>query len=372
MIPYVTPTDLLGDPSAPSSVTGPSDQATLGINFNVISTSRLWEMCIAATAIVDNIAGQTLRGASFYEELSAPGHRVGFVNPDLARFTTSRKPILSVVSGQFAYGSPPWQWNPIPIANIVPEEPPFTDFESAAWESAVSGQAAILIGQGFVGWGAGRMGTRVGLRYLTGWPVTGITPSASIDGTFTSGSDSATVPDTTGIAVGAPVSAASLPVGTIVTAITGTTLTLSNAATASGTALLTVGYAPGVSVLNVDDITVWGLGVRGSIYDGLSTEYATSVSVAGATMTPTPVGPGTITLSAPTIYGHLPGVSLSAMPGSIRWATMLAVKIQALERGSMAVTAQSTPGRSTSAGGSAIDRTYKAIEKLLLPYRRVW
>lgn len=372
MIPYVTPTDLLGDPTAPASVTTPQDQATLGINFNTIATSRLLEMCVAATAMVDNLAGQTLRATSFYEELSAPGHRVGFINSDLARFVTSRKPILSIVSGQFAYGSPPWQWTPIPVENIVAEEPPFADFSSAAWESAVSGQAAILIGQGIVGWGAGRMGTRVGLRYLTGWPVTGLVATASPIGTFIASSDVVTVSDVTGIVVGAPVSAAQLPAGTFVASISGTSITLTTYATTSGTGTLTVGYAPSVTTLNVDDMTSWGLGVRGALYDGNNTEYATSLSVSGTTMTPTPVGPGTITLTSPTLYAHLPGISLSAMPGSLRWATMLAVKIQALERGSMAITAQSTPGRSTGAGGSAIDRTYKAINTLLMPYRRVW
>ncbi len=372
MIPYVTPTDLVGDPAAPATVSGPQDQATLGINFNVIATSRIWEMCVAATAMIDTLAGQTLRGTSFYEELSGPGHRLGFVNPNLARFVTSRKPILSIVSGQFAYGSPPWQWNPIPATNMVPEEAPFTDFESAAWEAAVSGQAAILIGQGFVGWGAGRMSTRVGLRYLAGWPVAGLSAAGTPQTTFTVSSDTVTVSDPTGAVVGAPVTSSFLPVGTTITAVSGDTLTLSQSATSSGSGVLTIGYPAGVSTIAVDDVTAWSLGVRGALYDGLSTEYVTSVSVSSATMTPTPVGPGTITLASPTAFAHLPDITLSAMPGAVRWATMLAVKVQALERGSMAITAQGTPGRSTGAGGSAIDRTYKAIQALLMPYRRVW
>lgn len=367
MIPYVTPTDLLGDPSAPPSVTGPSDQATLGMNFNTIATSRLWEMCYTATAMVDAIAAQTLRGSSVYEELSGPGHRLG-LTPSGLRFVTVRKPLLEAISGQFSAGQPPWQWNPITLANIVPEQPPLTDFSSASWEAADPGVAAFLIGN--VAWGMRPI--RVGLRYLAGWPVTGLDPAATTSATFTSSSDSVTVVSATGIEVGAPVSAAFLPAGTTVTNVTGTTLTLSAAATASGTGTLTVGYAPGVTSLNVDDITTWGLGIRGTIYDGTYSESATSTAVSGATMTPTPTGPGTVTLASPTTYGHLPGVVWSAMPGAIRWATMLAVKVQALERGSTAVTAQATPGRSSSAGGSAIDRTNDTITKLLLPYRRAY
>ncbi len=372
MIPYVTPTDLLGDPSAPPSVSGSSDAATLGMNFNVISPARLYDMCVAATAIIDNLAGQTLRGASFYEELMAPGHRVGFINSDLARVITSRKPILSVVSGQFAYGGPPWQWNPIPIANIVPEEPPFTDYGSAAWEGAVAGQAAILVGQGFLNWGAGRMGMRVGLQYLSGWPVTGLLPAAAPTATFTSGSNVVAVASVTGIEVGAPVSAGQIPVGTTVESVAGSDVTLTAAATSSGAGILTVGYPAGATVISVDDVATWSLGIRGTIYDGVYAETATSVSVSSAVMTPTPVGPGTITLASPTLYGHLPGVAFSAMPGSLRWATMLAVKAQALERGSTAITAQGTPGRSSGAGGSAIDRAYASIKALLAPYRRVY
>lgn len=369
MIPYVTPIDLLGNPSAPASVGVPNDQATLGINFNQITLSRLWEMCYIATQQIDVVAAQTLRGDSVYDELSGPGWRLGLLNGVTARFVTSRKPILSVVSGQAAYGGPPWQWNPIPVANIVPASPPWTSFDSAGWEAANPGQAALLIGS-FGGLVGGSLGTRVGIRYLSGWPVTGLLPVATTEATFTSSSNSIVVTSATGIVDGAPVTAALLPAGTTVTGISGTTISLSAPASGAGSGLLTVGYPPGTTVINVDDITTWGLGVRGTIHDGQNSESALSTVVDGATMTPTPVGPGTITLASPTIFSHLPGVAFSAMPGPIRWATMLAVKTQALERGAVAVTAQSTPGRSSSAGASSITRTNEAIAQMLIPYRR--
>ena len=371
MIPYITPTDLLGDPSAPPSITGSNDQATLGINFNTISLPLLWQMCWTATAKVDEIAAQTLRGESFYEENSGPGHRVGVLPNGTVRFITSRKPLLSVISGQAAYGRPPWQWNPIPVANIVLEVPVFNNFASYGWEAANPGQASLLIG-GSCGWGAGRLGTRVGIRMLTGWPVTGLLPSATTTATFIESSDSITVESADGIVVGSPVSATQLPASTVVTAIDDMTLTLNNEASASGSGALTVGYASGVTSINVDDITTWALGIRGTIFDGLYNESVVSTAVSGETMTPTPVGPGTITLASPTLYAHLPDVALSAMPGNIRWATMLAVKAQALERGAMAITAQSTPGKATGAGLSAIQMTYQAIRDILKPYRIVY
>jgi hypothetical protein len=368
VIPYVTPTDLLGDPTAPPSITGSNDQATLGINFNTISVPLLWQMCWTATAKVDEMAAQTLRGASFYEELSAPGHRVGILPNGTARFVTSRKPLLSVISGQAAYGRPPWQWNALTLDSIVLEVPVFNDFASYAWEAANPGQASLLIGAG-IGWGGGRLGTRIGIRMLTGWPITGLLPAATTTATFTESSNSITVESAEGIVIGSPVTASQLPASTVVTGVSGETLTLNKEASASGSGTLTVGYAAGVTSLNVDDITTWGLGVRGTIFDGLNNESALSVSVSGETMTPTPVGPGTITLATPTLYSHLPNVALSAMPGNIRWAVMLAVKAQALERGAMALTAQSTPGKATGAGMMAIQSTYKAISDILKPYR---
>ena len=247
----------------------------------------------------------------------------------------------------------------------------FNNFTSYAWEAANPGQAALLIGASG-GWSAGRLGLRAGIRMLTGWPVTGLLPAATTTATFTENSDSATVVSAAGIVVGSPVSATLLPAGTTVTAIDELVLTLSNEASAAGSGPLVVGYAPGVTSINVDDITTWGLGVRGTIFDGLYNESAVSVSVEGETMTPTPVGPGAITLATPTIYGHLPGVAFSAMPGNIRWATMLAVKAQALERGSLALTSGTTPGRSSGAGGSAIQNTHKAIREMLRPYRIVY
>lgn len=371
MIPYVTPYDLLGDPSAPPSVTAPSEFATLGFNPSRIALSRLWQMCWTATTMVDGIAAQTLRGQSFYEENFGPGHRLGILANGIARFVTSRKPILSVVAAQGCYGGPPWQWNPIPTANVVLETPVFTDFGSAGWEAADPGQAALLI-SGTGGWAAGRLGLRVGVTYLCGWPVCGLEPAAASVATFTANENIVTVGDATGYAVGAPVISPFLPAETTIEAIDDTTLSLSAPAVAPGSGALLAGYPAGVTTINVDDIATWTLGIRGTIYDGLNTESAVSVSVDGANLTPTPVGPGTITLASPTIWPHIPGVAFSAMPSSIRWATMLAVKIQALERGATAVTAAGTPGRSSNSGGSSIARTTAEIQRLILPYRRVW
>lgn len=365
MIPYVTPTDLLGNPSPPPSVAGISDAATLGVNFQQISPQRLWDMCYVATEMVDEICGLELRAGSVYEELFGPGHRLAMIGGGNARFITSRKPIISVVSGRRSYGGPPFNWQPIPPDNLIPEETPFSNPGTAAVNGATSGMAAVVIGAGYVGYGAGRMGMRVGLTYLAGWPIAGLTPSVVTTGDLTSGSTTIGSVDTTGVAPGAPLSAPGLPAGTVVESIGTSTLTVSQAATTTASGVtLTIGYPPGVTALELDDVTAWGLGIRGTIHDGTFSE---SVSAIAASTT---AGPGTITLAAPTVNPHLPAVTISAMPATIRWATMLGVKIQALERGAVAVTAQGTPGRSTSAGASAAANTRRAMEALLMVFRR--
>ncbi len=346
------------------------DMATLGINFAQITTDRLLDLCKMATNRIDNIAGQTLRATAFYEELNGPGHRVGFTG-QATRFITSKKPVLSVISGQSAYGGPPFKWNPISLTAMVPENSPFSTYDSASWDGSVSGQAAILIGPGYVGWGNGRQGTRIGIRYLAGWPVCSLEPSAIISGTLTSGSTSVTLSSTTGVLAGATISGSGIPSETTILSLAGSVATLSQAATISGTSSLTVGYAPGVTSLNVDDITAWSLGVTGTVQDGTYSETALSVTtvpqVSGAIS-----GAGSVTLSAPTTYAHAPGVLLTAMPPMIRWATMLAVKVEAIERGATASTAQSMPGRSVGGGGSSITRTLKDIRDILKPFARVW
>lgn len=375
MIPYVTPTDVRGNPSAPAGRNVPSDAATLGFDAHSIEYQRLWEMCQTATNICDQMAGLSLRATSLYEELYGPGHRLANVADGSAlRFVTSRKPILSVLAGQVAHGGPPFSWTAIPAANLAPEQPPFTDVGSAGWDFATSGQAAILIGSSPIS-----AGTRIGVTYLSGWPVAGITPAASPSGTVTG-----TFPNTTtvtglsvtaGIAPGAPVTGEGIPEGTTVVSInTGAeSLVLSNPAPAAGEVALTIGYAPGATTLNVDDVTAWTLGISGEIADGTYTESVTSTAaVANAPAGQlTPQGPGVVTLASPTVFAHRPGRALTAMPYTLRWVALLGVKAQALERGATALTSQGAPGRSTSSGASAITRIYEVMRMLIAPYRRV-
>jgi hypothetical protein len=378
MIPYVTPTDLLGSPVAPPNVTMPSDAATLGINFQQISEARLWEMCGIASNMCDTICGMTLRATSLYEELQGPGMRLGMQGDYVTRFLTSRKPILQVISGQMTYGGPPWTWVTIPTANLAPEQPVMDNFGSGAWNGATSGQASILIGNMNL-WAWGRKNTRIGLTYLSGWPHTGLLPAAKFSGVITMAYPSSTsitsIASTTGILAGAPIYGEGIPANTTVVSVATNSIVISNAAAAEGTFTFTVGYPAGATTLNVDDATAWNVSgsVYGCIYDGIGTEAVQVIGVTSdAVGLATPEGPGVVTLSTGTSFPHSDGVALTTMPGNIRWATMLGVKIQALERGATAITAQGTPGRGTTSGQGKMDHNYQAMVDLLKPFRRVY
>ncbi|MFN3875598.1 MAG: hypothetical protein ACK4L7_06770, partial [Flavobacteriales bacterium] len=74
----------------------------------------------------------------------------------------------------------------------------------------------------------------------TGWntPTLPPTMSGNVPTTTTAGSNTATVGSAAGLVVGMGVSGPNIPPGTTITAISGTTLTLSNTATGTGTSLL--------------------------------------------------------------------------------------------------------------------------------------
>ncbi len=80
------------------------------------------------------------------------------------------------------------------------------------------------------------------------YPKWGGTPLNLPGTTTTSGSANVTVASSSGLAVGNPVMGSGIPDGTFVQAIAGTTVTLTNAATASGTITLTAWNAPAIPI----------------------------------------------------------------------------------------------------------------------------
>lgn len=367
--PYVSPIDLLGNP------VGPADAAPLGINFNNFSSDRLEMICAQVTRIVDDLCNQELRATICYEEMSAPSFRVS-IQPSMgtARFVTARKPIQSVVAAQVAYGGPPWTFNAIPatscaVSDLAPGSTTTTQLGQGG-----TGVAAVLIGGGYVNWCSGKQGQRVGVWYDAGYAHAGLLPVATPTGTLTSGSNTITgLSSDTGIVDGCAISGTGIQPGTTVESFTSSSITLSQPASLTTTGVVAIGYPPGATSLQVDDVTSFD-GTLCPIYDADNYEQVSVLTSASSQETQgVPVGAGTLALANGTIFPHAAdGVLISAMPGSVRWAAMLGARALALTRGATAVTIGGVPGRSTYAGQNAVKAAREEMVAWLAPYRRTY
>ena len=285
-------------------------------------------ICEIATTNVNGEVGQQLRATVDIEANQAPSHRCGILNNGMARFMTSMAPVLKVVQVQVAYGGPviaaggataAFQYTTLPSGIAFPEQQPFGVYGSSAPGGATAGQNAILIAGGYVNWWAGRMGTRVLVTYVNGWPHTALTAPA----------------------------------------------------------------VQGATSIEVDDVTGWynsalTEGALGWIYDptppggGNETIQCTGVTATGA-VNGEPAGPGTLTLASGMAYAHTAGPLVSAMPTSIRDAAGLFAAAEGLRKGMAAITAPNIPG---SGGGSgSVQSAIEYLEKLaaieLNTFRRI-
>jgi hypothetical protein len=121
--------------------------------------------------------------------------------------------------------------------------------------------------------------------------------------------------------------------------------------------------------LTVDDITGWD-GAAGNVYDGSSQEFVSVTDVTPDTSGAIS-GPGTLTLSAPLVYGHDKGTIVSTLPASVMQAAIYLCVSQALTRGATATTVQSISGGPTG-GGTTTQTAYVDMAKALVkPFGRV-
>lgn len=105
---------------------------------------------------------------------------------------------------------------------------------------------------------------------------------------------------------------------------------------------------------------------RATIFDPGGAEEVILATAASAT-----TGPGTLTLSSPTVYEHPAGTMVSTLPGSIQWAAVLFATSIALTRGATATTVQAIPGGSPALAGKGPESLAQEAELLLHSYRRV-
>lgn len=264
-------------------------------------------ICLQATARVDQIVNQPLRSVQTTEELEGPNYRVTVQwQSGNGRMIAARWPVTQVTNVQVAPNSGwPRQWAVLPAGNFEPEFP-VDGLYGAGVPSAGAGGQSILFAPGFMNWRLGRLGFRVSATYLSGWPHTVMT--------------------------------------------------------AAGTA--------GQSALVVDDCTGWVLSgsnggtisAAGIIYDAVGGGQEPVTCTAASAVS----GPGTLTLAAPLNYAHAAGIMVSAMPQTIIWATALLASQAALARGATATTIQTTGGRQQG-GMHPLEAEARA---LLSTYRR--
>lgn len=344
--PYQLPQDLKNQPLGISWTTlggGASLKGTPAEQEAAI-TSIAW----AATSLADGEAGQTLRGTLNTETNYAPGHRVGVWPNGLARFVASRNPVLRVVAGQVAPANqlPQTTWTMIPTGGAYPEQIPTGIYNSTSPGGSTGGGQGILISGCYVNWGLGRMGTRVQLSYLAGWPHTQLTADVS------TGDDSLAVDDVTAWA-GA--------VGWISdggqTEVVAVGLTTAVSGPAYNPAVnYPVGTVVSESGINYACLIINGPGtVNGAITPGTNTGYWAA--------NPEPSGPGTLELLSPVRFEHTAPVLVTTLPASARWAVALLAKAQALERGvaTMSIDSAESNGGGGLNGAIGHARTEAAI-----------
>lgn len=107
-------------------------------------------------------------------------------------------------------------------------------------------------------------------------------------------------------------------------------------------------------------------GTQLTIYDGPSTEVVT--------VAPTNVpGSGSLTLTAPTLFAHAAGISVSALPPKVKQAVILltASLIATSGNDAIALSAMAEPGGLVSEKGASAENIALAMD-MLEEFKRVW
>lgn len=307
--PYVTPAMLTNAPTGVSWQIIPSPRATADAQL-----AEQTNICWRATSMVDTICNQVLRATVDNEYLLGPGEpRVGVDRATgNTRLVMRRWPVTDVLGVQVAANTFPRVWSSVPAGLYEPERPLLNAFTDSAAATAPDGGSSILLAPGYVDWCRGRAGYRVLVSYVNGWPHSSLTAPAQV----------------------------------------------------------------GDLTVEVDDVT----GFTGAVtvaYDGAATEQVAVASVAATRSVPLPngagtaqTGPGVLTLASPLTKAHAAGVVVSALPGNVIWATVLAAAAQALESGIVSVTIQNVSGKEASTDTS-IEDMRKQVAALLNGYGRV-
>ena len=275
--PYITPEILR------NSVTGISWQTIPARNSTAAQQeAEQWNICQRASAMVDAEVNQRIRATVSTETFLGPDYRVtvrGSTNA--VNVILSRKPILEVTAGQWAYANPPLTWSAIPADAFVVNQPSPGIYAGVPGigDAGESGQS-VTLGGGYITWWNGRNGMFLKISYVSGYPH----------------------------------------------------------------CILTQDAPAGSTALTVDDCTGWypstlpPPGASGIVYDAGDEE---TIECIGTSVT---AGAGSLLLGAPTAFEHQAGTLISTLPAQLMQATILFAISQAIVRGATATGTQSLTG----------------------------
>ena len=285
-----------------------------GISWQIVPTltansaqqlAQIQQACWNATSTVDGYCRQPLRATINTETSAGPGQPRVSVNraSNVATLITRRWPVTDIAAIQTSQSQYfPPVWTLIPAGQYRARHPVIAS-AAPTLATGPSGGNVIDVAPCYINWDYGRGGWDVMTSYTSGFgPHAGLTASA--------------------------------------------------VATAEA--------------LSVDDVTAWGDGWAGVIYDGANTEPVQVTTAAATTPVQLPgvagtvqAGAGTLTLSSPLSFAHAAGTVISALPAEVLRAAVLAATVEALE-GINAIATQSL-STMTAGGTGALTKTYELI-----------
>lgn len=309
--PYVTPAMIKNAP------TGVPWNLIPDVNAAALAQyAEQTNVCWRASAEADRICNQPLRATLDIEEETGPDFRLTIDNnTGIGHLLASRWPILSVIGAQVSPASAfPPSWQVLPANSVRPGSGVISAYGATTPGTGAQGPVQLDIAPGWIGWWAGRNGTRLQVAYINGWPHAGLTATANAN------TSTLAVDDVTAF----------------------------------------LGAAPFIyDGANTEQVTVASV---------TPNAYATVMGVQ------VPVGPGTVTLASPLAYTHTvtagqDNVLVSAMTADIQQANILLCASMALEAGIEGIVISDVHGGGQSSGGG-VEHLQVQAEVILNSYKR--
>ena len=313
--PYVTPSMIKN--LAPFGIDWTSVPIT-GAAAN-LNTAALYDLCLAASGAIDTYCNMPLRATCDVETLDGPDFRLTVRgSTGIGVFETQHWPVIEPLGARMtAAGAFPRTWHQIPPGALDVGEGS-TQFVggSSLPSGAGDGMNQILIAPGYIDWINGRWGYTVQVAYNNGWPVAGVDETVAV----------------------------------------------------------------GATTVHVDDVTGFA-GTRPMIWDAGNSETVRVTSITADSpveVLPTvtaQIGPGTLTLAAPTKFAHAgttpASVQVSAMPDVVRWAGYFYAAAEGMQRGSTQIAMPVIPGGQMQTVKPTVGSFIGLAQQMLFPLRRV-